>query len=42
VFGIRASGFLADRFGDRVLACWSDSRPSLLHPLPDAPRQVPA
>ncbi len=42
VFGIRASGFLADRFGDRVMACWADGRPSLLHPLPDAPRQVPA
>jgi hypothetical protein len=37
VFGIRASGFLADRFGDRVLRCWQDGRSSLLRPLPDAP-----
>jgi hypothetical protein len=42
VFGIRASGLLADRFGDRVLACWADGRPSLVRPLPDAPQQVPA
>jgi hypothetical protein len=37
VFGIRASGFLADRFGDRVLGCWAEGRSSLLRPLPDAP-----
>jgi hypothetical protein len=42
VFGIRASGLLADRFGERLLHCWARQRPSLLHPLPDAPRQVPA
>jgi hypothetical protein len=42
VFGIRASEFLADRFGNRVMACRSDGRPSLLRPLPDAPRHVPA
>ena len=42
VFGIRASGFLADRFGERVLACWAQDRPSLLRPLPDAPQRVPA
>jgi hypothetical protein len=41
VFGIRASGFLADRFSDHLLACWTRGRPSLLHPLPDAPQQVP-
>jgi hypothetical protein len=41
VFGIRGSGFLADRFGERVLACWSEGRSSLLHPLPDAPHSVP-
>jgi hypothetical protein len=37
VFGIRASGLLADWFGERVLACWAGGRPSLLRPLPDAP-----
>ncbi len=42
VFGIRASGFLGDRFGERVLACWADDRPSLLRPLPDAPQPVSA
>jgi hypothetical protein len=42
VFGIRASGFLGDRFGERVLACWADDRPSLLRPLPDAPQPAPA
>ncbi len=42
VFGIRASGLLADRFGEHLLRCWSRERPSLLHPLPDAPQQVPA
>jgi len=42
VFGIRGSGFLADRFADRVLRCWEDGRSSLLRPLPDAPQQVPA
>jgi hypothetical protein len=40
VFGIRASGFLADRFGDRVLEHWAAGQPSLRVPLPDAP--VPA
>jgi hypothetical protein len=34
VFGIRASGLLADRFGERLLACWADDRPSVLQPLP--------
>jgi hypothetical protein len=44
VFGIRASGLLADRFADRVLTCWAQGRSSLLHPLPDAapPRPGPA
>jgi len=34
VFGIRASGLLADRFGERLLRCWSTDRPSLLRPVP--------
>ncbi|GAA5134304.1 iron-containing redox enzyme family protein [Pseudonocardia adelaidensis] len=42
VFGIRASGFLADRFGERLLASWARGMPSLRRPLPDAPRPVPA
>jgi hypothetical protein len=42
VFGIRASGFLADRFGAMVLASWIAGRPSLLRALPDAPQRVPA
>jgi hypothetical protein len=42
VFGIRASGLLADRFGAHLLDCWSHDRPSLLKPLSDAPRRVPA
>jgi hypothetical protein len=37
VFGIRASGFLADRFGDRVLGHWAAGQPSLRVPLPDSP-----
>jgi hypothetical protein len=41
VFGIRASGLLADRFGARLLDCWTHDRPSLLQPLPDAPQQEP-
>jgi hypothetical protein len=42
VFGIRASGLLADRFGERILRSWTDGRPSLLQPLPDAPQPAPA
>jgi hypothetical protein len=42
VFGIRASGLLADRFGSHLLDCWTHDRPSLLQPLSDAPRRVPA
>jgi hypothetical protein len=34
VFGIRASGLLADRFGGHLLRCWTNGRPSLLHPVP--------
>jgi hypothetical protein len=37
VFGIRASGFLADRLGDLLLASWAGGRSTLRHPLPDAP-----
>jgi hypothetical protein len=42
VFGIRASGLLADSFGAHLLDCWTHDRPSLLQPLSDAPRRVPA
>jgi hypothetical protein len=42
VFGIRASGFLADRLGDLLLARWSQGRSALRHPLGDAPELVPA
>ncbi|HLU60470.1 MAG TPA: iron-containing redox enzyme family protein [Pseudonocardia sp.] len=38
VFGIRASGLLADRFGERLLRHWAEHRSSLRHPLPDAPQ----
>jgi hypothetical protein len=34
VFGIRASGLLADRFGERVLDHWTNGRSSLRQPLP--------
>jgi hypothetical protein len=34
VFGIRASGLLADRFGGHLLRCWTHGRSSLLHPVP--------
>jgi hypothetical protein len=34
VFGIRASGLLADRFGGHLLRCWTRGRSSLLHPVP--------
>jgi Iron-containing redox enzyme len=37
VFGIRASGFLADRLGDLLLEHWEQGRSALRHPLPDAP-----
>jgi hypothetical protein len=37
VFGVRASGLLADRFGDLLLERWADGRSALCHPLPDAP-----
>jgi hypothetical protein len=33
VFGIRASGLLADRFGEHLLGEWSAGRPSLVTPL---------
>ncbi|WP_219419881.1 iron-containing redox enzyme family protein [Pseudonocardia nigra] len=42
VFGIRASGFLADRFGDLLLERWAAGRSALRRPLPDAPVPVPA
>ncbi|TQM04221.1 iron-containing redox enzyme family protein [Pseudonocardia kunmingensis] len=41
VFGIRASGFLADRFADHLLGCWTQDRSSLLRPLPDHPAAAP-
>ena len=37
VFGIRASGFLADRFGDTLLDAWAQGRSALRLPLPGAP-----
>jgi hypothetical protein len=37
VFGIRGSGFLADRFGDLLLDGWAANRPTLREPLDDAP-----
>ena len=40
VFGIRASGFLADRLGDLLLERWERGRPSLRRPLDDAPAVV--
>ncbi|MDT7651656.1 MAG: hypothetical protein QOI36_3062 [Pseudonocardiales bacterium] len=42
VFGIRASGFLAERFGDLLLERWAEGRSALRHPLPDAPPIRPA
>jgi hypothetical protein len=40
VFGIRGSGFLADRLGDQLLDAWAHDRPTLHTPLPDAPAVV--
>jgi hypothetical protein len=40
VFGIRGSTFLADRLGDVLLDAWTDGRPTLRAPLPDAPALV--
>jgi hypothetical protein len=40
VFGIRASGLLADRLGELLLGRWDAGAPSLRHPLPDAPRPM--
>jgi hypothetical protein len=40
VFGIRASTFLADRLGDVLLDGWTNGRPTLRIPLPDAPALV--
>ena len=37
VFGVRASGFLGERFGDALLDAWEQGRSALLVPLPDAP-----
>jgi hypothetical protein len=42
VFGIRASGLLADRFGDMVLDSWEAGTSSLRHPLADAPAPAAA
>jgi hypothetical protein len=38
VFGIQASSRLADRLSDLLLRRWAEDRPTLLTPLPDAPR----
>ena len=35
VFGVRASSFLADRFGDALLDAWTQGRSALRVPLPD-------
>ncbi|MGH3430194.1 MAG: iron-containing redox enzyme family protein, partial [Mycobacteriales bacterium] len=37
VFGIQASGLLADRFSDLLLSRWAQGLPTLRTPLPDAP-----
>jgi hypothetical protein len=37
VFGLRASGLLADRVDDLLLQRWAAGRSGLRHPLPDAP-----
>ena len=42
VFGIRASGLLADRLSALLLDCWGKGRSALRRPLADAPRQAPA
>ncbi|MEU1014178.1 iron-containing redox enzyme family protein [Streptomyces sp. NPDC005898] len=36
-FGVRATGFVEDRLGARLLARWRQGRSALLAPLPDAP-----
>ena len=38
VFGIQASTRLTDRLSDLLLRRWAEDRPTLLTPLPDAPR----
>ncbi|CAL9664313.1 iron-containing redox enzyme family protein [Streptomyces sp. enrichment culture] len=40
-FGVDATGFLEDRFGDRLLADWRAGRSSLRTPLPEPPRASP-
>jgi Iron-containing redox enzyme len=37
VFGIQASTLLAERFSQLLLREWTRNRPTLRHPLPDAP-----
>jgi hypothetical protein len=37
VFGIQASTVLADRLSELLLRGWAQNRPTLCHPLPDAP-----
>ncbi len=37
VFGIQASTLLADRLSELLLREWTQGRPTLRHPLPDAP-----
>jgi Iron-containing redox enzyme len=41
VFGMRASGLLADRFGEHVLTRWETGRSSLRRPLLDPPQAAP-
>ncbi|WP_409234554.1 iron-containing redox enzyme family protein [Streptomyces sp. PA5.6] len=36
-FGVRATGFLEDRLGARLLRAWQQGRSALLVPLPDGP-----
>jgi hypothetical protein len=37
VFGIQASTLLTERFSHLLLREWTRNRPTLRHPLPDAP-----
>ena len=42
VFGIQASTLLANRLSDLLLRRWTQHRPTLRNPLPDAPASSPA
>ena len=41
VFGIQASTLLAQRLSELLLRQWAQNRPTLRHPLPDAPAGTP-